>query len=35
VIVEDHGEAGTNDQFGITIIGDVSEVRSPLTRDRR
>jgi len=28
VIVEDHGEPGTSDQFGITIIGDVSEVRS-------
>jgi hypothetical protein len=28
VIVEDHGEPGTIDQFGITIVGDVSEVRS-------
>lgn len=28
VIVEDHDEPGTSDQFGITIIGDVTEVRS-------
>jgi hypothetical protein len=28
VTVEDHGEPGTSDQFGITIIGGVSEVRS-------
>jgi hypothetical protein len=28
VIVEDHGEPGTSDQFGVTIIGDDSEVRS-------
>jgi len=28
VTVEDQGEPGTSDQFGITIIGGVSEVRS-------
>jgi hypothetical protein len=28
VTVEDRGEPGTSDEFGITIIGDVSEVRS-------
>ncbi|HSL20629.1 MAG TPA: post-COAP-1 domain-containing protein, partial [Vicinamibacterales bacterium] len=28
VTVEDHGEPGRLDEFGITIIGDVSEVRS-------
>jgi len=28
VTVEDHGEPGTIDQFGITVIGGVSEVRS-------
>jgi hypothetical protein len=28
VIVEDHGEPGTSDEFGVTIIGGVSEVRS-------
>jgi hypothetical protein len=28
VTVEDHGEPGTNDQFGVTITGAVSEVRS-------
>jgi hypothetical protein len=28
VIVEDHGEPGTSDEFGVTIIGSVSEVRS-------
>jgi len=28
VTVEDHGEPGTSDQFGITVTGAVSEVRS-------
>jgi len=28
VTVEDHGEPGTNDQFGVTVTGTVSEVRS-------
>jgi hypothetical protein len=28
VTVEDHGEPGTNDQFGVTVTGAVSEVRS-------
>jgi hypothetical protein len=28
VIVEDHGEPGTTDRFGITVIGDLTEGRS-------
>jgi len=28
VTVEDHGEPGINDQFGVTVTGAVSEVRS-------
>jgi len=28
VTVEDHGEPGTNDQFGITVTGGLTEVRS-------
>jgi hypothetical protein len=28
VTVEDHGEPGTSDQFGVTVTGAVSEVRS-------
>jgi Ice-binding-like len=28
VTVEDHGEPGTSDQFGITVTGGLSEVRS-------
>ena len=28
VTVEDHGEPGINDQFGVTVTGGVSEVRS-------
>jgi len=28
VTVEDHGEPGINDQFGVTVTGSVSEVRS-------
>jgi hypothetical protein len=28
VTVEDHGEPGTSDQFGVTVTGTVSEVRS-------
>jgi hypothetical protein len=28
VTVEDHGEPGSSDQFGITVTGAVSEVRS-------
>ena len=28
VTVEDHGEPGTSDEFGITVIGGVTEVRS-------
>ena len=28
VTVEDHGEPGTTDQFGVTVTGAVSEVRS-------
>jgi hypothetical protein len=26
--VEDHGEPGTSDQFGITVTGVPSEIRS-------
>ena len=26
--VEDHGEPGTSDQFGITVTGTINEVRS-------
>ena len=28
VTVEDHGEPGRSDQFGITVTGGVTEVRS-------
>ena len=28
VTVEDHGEPGTNDQFGVTVTGTINEVRS-------
>ena len=28
VTVEDHGEPGTSDQFGITVTGALSEFRS-------
>jgi hypothetical protein len=28
VTVEDHGEPGTSDEFGITVTGDVSESQS-------
>ena len=28
VTVEDNGEPGRNDQFGITVTGGLSEVRS-------
>ena len=28
VTVEDHGEPGTSDQFGVTVTGTISEVRS-------